>query len=89
VCVEELSVSNKKPCTRFGSDIHQFVHQICKLFGHLGSPEHCYGNGAFRIYLKNMTSTGDNYFNDDKEYVSKAKLVVGIALLPAMLEEFF
>ena len=48
---DEDPVSYKKTRVHFGSDIDQFVHELCKLFGHLGTPEHCHGNAAFRVYL--------------------------------------
>ena len=71
---EELTVSSKKPRVRFGSDIDQFVHELCKLFGHLDSPEYCHGNGAFRVYLKKESSTGDHYFNDAKSVYLKRQV---------------
>ena len=33
-------------------DIDLFVHEISKLFGHLGTPEYCHGASAFRVFLE-------------------------------------
>ena len=71
---EEFTVSSKKPCVRFGSDIDQFVHELCKLFVYLGSPEYCHGNRAFRVYLNKESSTGDHYFNNAKSVYLKRQV---------------
>ena len=52
-------------------DIDLFVHELAKLFGHLGSPEYCHGGSTFRTFLihKAHVSTGD-----EKEYYESAHL---------------
>ena len=53
-------------------DIDLFVHELTKLFGHLGTPEYCHGS-TFRVFLelKARQSSGD-----DKEYYLSAQKVV-------------
>ena len=32
-------------------DVDKVVHEIAKLFGHLGTPEYCHGAQSFQIFL--------------------------------------
>ena len=80
--VEEISEDEmdddegcKKTRIHFGSDIDQFVHELCKLFGHLGTPEYCHGNAAFRVYLENRSTMGDDsYFRDAQSVYLKRQV---------------
>ena len=59
-------VHNK--CVQYETDVDRFVHEICKLFGHLGTPE--YGQGAaFRIFLAKECD------GDDQDYYQCTKNV--------------
>lgn len=45
-CNDSASNFGKLNC-----DIDLFVHELAKLFGHLGTPEYCHGVSTFRIFL--------------------------------------
>ena len=62
-----------EPGKSLNRDIDLFVHELAKLFGHLGSPEYCHGGSTFRIFLahKAQVSTGD-----EKEYYESAQKIV-------------
>ena len=50
-------------CTKtLNRDIDLFVHELVKLFGHLGTPEYCHGSSTFRVFLEHKAreSSGDN-----------------------------
>ena len=55
-------------------DIDLFVHELVKLFGHLGTPEYCHGSSNFRIFLEHKAreSSGDN----KRYYLSAQKVVL-------------
>ena len=46
-------------------DIDLIVHEISKLFGHLGTPEYCHGASAFRAFLGSKVRESNGI---DKEY---------------------
>jgi len=46
-------------------DIDSFVHELAKLFGHLGTPEYCHGSSTFRVFLEQKTKESSG---DEKEY---------------------
>ena len=64
----------KKPArgARLQNDIDQFVHEVSKLFGHLGTPEYCTGSSEFRIFLEKESRKLDN---TDLSYYCYAKQV--------------
>jgi hypothetical protein len=43
-------------------DVDEFVREICKLFGHLGSPEYGHGAQTFRIFLLNEFKKTNEYY---------------------------
>ncbi len=54
-------------------DIDLFVHEIAKLFGHLGTPEYCHGVSTFRIFLarkaKECTGVEQEYYESAQKIV--------------------
>ena len=54
-------------------DIDLFVHELAKLFGHLGTPEYCHGSSTFRVFLEHKVRESNG---DDKEYYLSAQKVV-------------
>ena len=54
-------------------DIDLFVHELAKLFGHLGTPEYCHGVSTFRLFLaqKAKECTGI-----EREYYEFAQKIV-------------
>lgn len=54
-------------------DIDLFVHELVKLFGHLGTPEYCHGSSTFRVFLEHKVRESSE---DDKEYYLSAQKVV-------------
>ena len=50
-----------------------FIHELAKLFGHLGTPEYCHGSSTFRVFLENKIRASSS---DDKEYYLSAQKVV-------------
>ena len=65
-------VHNK--CVQYETDVDRFVHEICKLFGHLGTPE--YGQGAaFRIFLaKECDGDDQDYYQCTKNVYLKQQI---------------
>ena len=55
------------------SDIDLFVHEVSKLFGHLGTPEYCHGASAFRVFLESKVRACDG---EEREYFESAQKVV-------------
>ena len=41
-------------------DIDLFVHELVKLFGHLGTPEYCHGSSTFRVFLEHKARESIN-----------------------------
>ena len=54
-------------------DIDLFIHELAKLFGHLGTPEYCHGSSTFHVFLENKIRASSS---DDKEYYLSAQKVV-------------
>ena len=54
-------------------DIDLFVHELAKLFGHLGTPEYCHGSSTFRVFLESKVRASSS---DDKEYYLSVQKVV-------------
>ena len=54
-------------------DIDLFVHELAKLFGHLGTPEYCHGSSTFRVFLEDKARKSSR---DDKEYYLSTQKVV-------------
>ena len=68
------NVCSKKPTVRSRNDVDQVVHEVCKLFGHLGTPEYCHGAEAFRVYLAKESKTGDSYYETAKNVYLKRQV---------------
>lgn len=51
----ESHVEVKKTRRQY-ADIDCFVHEVCKLFGHVGGPEYAHGASSFRVFLSLMTT---------------------------------
>ena len=68
------NVCSKKPTVRSRNDVDQVVHEVCKLFGHLGTPEYCHGAEAFRVYLAKESKTGDSYYESAKNVYLKRQV---------------
>ena len=51
------------------NDIDVFVHEICKAFGHLGTPEYGHGASTFRVFLasKILHTDKEQYYVDANE----------------------
>ena len=56
------------------ADIDTCVHEICKLFGHVGTPEYCYGASSFRVFVSkeiNRTGQTDYYQSVQQVYLKR------------------
>ena len=72
---EESSVEPKKGHQY--ADIDCFVHEICKLFGHVGGPEYAHGASSFRVFLSSMASKeaeGDTYYKNAEKVLLKRQV---------------
>ena len=68
---EESSLTDNAPLSY---DIDSFVHELAKLFGHLGTSEYCHGSSTFHVFLEQKTreSSGD----EKEHYLSVQKVVL-------------
>ena len=68
--IECNSLSVKSNRTKKREDgVDHFVYELCKLFGHVGSPEYCHGAASFPVFL------AKEYNGDQKHYYKLAQTV--------------
>ena len=65
----EVSPDDESHAKRQCHDLDTFVHEVCKAFGHLGTPEYCHGASTFRLFLasKIQHSNREQYYVDANE----------------------
>ena len=68
-------IKKQKPLySQSRNDVDQFVYEVCKLFGHCGTPEYCHGSGSFRTFLADKASSRDEYFVNAKNVVLRRQV---------------
>ena len=56
--VDDENQEKEKSKRRDHADIDTCVHEICKLFGHVGTPEYCHGASSFRVFVAKEIAHG-------------------------------
>ena len=64
---------------RKNGDIDSFVHEICKLFGHVGGPEYAHGASTFKVFLSLMVAKeasveGETYYTNAEKVLLKRQV---------------
>lgn len=70
---ESSNSDHEESVTCLNRDIDLFVHELVKLFGHLGTPEYCHRSSTFRVFLELKARESSR---DDKEYYLSAQKVI-------------